>query len=91
MICSKVRSGGVLTDLDYVLFSIYFAAFPDPAGPCDSCQIQSACDSEAICAIWMFLESTLLWPLLDYCPLFVEPSQNYSIKSIVAVLHKDML
>ncbi|CAE7672458.1 unnamed protein product [Symbiodinium sp. CCMP2456] len=46
----KVRSGGVLTDLDYVLFSIYFA----------------------ICAIWMFLESTLLWPLLDYCPLFVE-------------------
>mmetsp|Transcript_62086 Transcript_62086/g.116106 ORF Transcript_62086/g.116106 Transcript_62086/m.116106 type:complete len:152 (+) Transcript_62086:79-534(+) len=25
-----------------------------------------------ICAVWMFLESLLLWPLVEYCPLFLE-------------------
>eukprot|EP00434_Breviolum_minutum_P037007 symbB.v1.2.032799.t1/scaffold3984.1/size46886/2 len=25
-----------------------------------------------ICAIWMFLESILLWALVEYCPLFLE-------------------
>eukprot|EP00438_Fugacium_kawagutii_P021760 Skav204655 [mRNA] locus=scaffold949:138536:141006:- [translate_table: standard] len=25
-----------------------------------------------ICAIWMLLESILLWPLVEYCPLFLE-------------------
>ncbi|CAK9039725.1 unnamed protein product [Durusdinium trenchii] len=46
----KVRSGEVLTNIDYVLFTTYFV----------------------ICAIWMFLESILLWALVEYCPLFLE-------------------
>ena len=28
---------------------------------------------QVICAIWMFLESILLWALVEYCPLFLEP------------------
>ncbi|CAE7290652.1 unnamed protein product [Symbiodinium pilosum] len=51
----KVQGGGVLSDLDYVLFTTYFV----------------------ICAVWMFLESTLLWLFVDYCPLFVESQQHF--------------
>ena len=38
---------------------------------------------QVICAIWMFLESILLWALVEYCPLFLEPRLFISVSCLL--------